>query len=125
MSIRSCSWGLLLAVTLLSPATAAPTTSTGQVSVAQLVEALHGAAADPVKAQVLTAYLAGLGETVGIMLAGSANYGAKISCQRAIAVDSKLVEAAIKRVGGGEPAYAETAASPILVAELLDRAGCR
>jgi hypothetical protein len=125
MSIRSTAWGLLIAVALLFPANAAPTTSAGQVSVAQLVEAMRGAAGDPMKAQVLTAYLAGLGETVGIMLAGSANYGAKITCKRAVAVDTKVVEAAIKRVDGGEPAYAETAATPLLVTEILDRAGCR
>jgi len=125
MSIRSLLAGLLVSVCLLSPAAAASSTSTGQVSVAQLVEAMRGAATDPLKAQVLTAYLAGLGETVGIMLAGSANYGATITCKRAFALDAKVVEAAFKRVKGGQAAYAETAATPILVTEILERAGCQ
>lgn len=124
MSIRTPFFSLLALLALLTPASAASSTSSGQVSVAQLVQALEGAA-DPLKGQVLTAYLAGVGEAVGIMLAGSASYGATITCKRAIAVDEKVIKAAIKRAPGGEAAYAETPASPLLVAELLDRAGCR
>jgi hypothetical protein len=104
---------------------AARSTSTGQVSVAQLVEALQGAEADSARRQMLTAYLAGLGETVGVMIGSAGTYGASISCQRPLALDVQFVTEAIRQSAGSEANWGETAATPILVAAIVERAGCK
>lgn len=115
----------LLAALCAIPAAAAPSTSTGQLSVAQLVEILQGAETDGSKQQVLTAYLAGLGETVGLMIGNAGSYGATIRCERPMSLDVKVVTEAIRRSAGNQSNWGETAATPILVADIIERAGCK
>ncbi len=104
---------------------ATPSTSKGQLSVAQLVDILQSAETDPARRQVLTAYLAGLGETVGLMIDNAGSYGASIRCERPMSLDVGTVTEALRRSAGDQSRWGETAATPILVADMVERAGCR
>lgn len=115
----------LLLTALLAPGQASAASARNQVTVGEIARALDQADTDPTKRQMLTAYLAGLGEAVGIMLASAPQYGASITCERALALDFDVVARALSRARGSNSARAETAATPLLVAEILDRAGCR
>lgn len=104
---------------------ATASTSKGQVSVAQLVEFLKNAETDGDKRQVLTAYLAGLGETVGIMIGSAGKFGASIRCDRAIQLDLAFVNEVVRQSAGDQSAWAEIPATPLLVSAIIERAGCK
>jgi hypothetical protein len=107
-----------------STVSAGSTTSRGQISVAQVKEMLDRAAADPSARQVLTAYLAGAGETAGWLLDAAADQGAPLhSCTRRLSLDDMTARRALE-AGAPNPA-AETAATPLIVRDMLKRAGCR
>lgn len=126
MRISTIASLMAVLVIVSTPAFAATaSTSKGQVSVAQVVEALQGAETDPTRLQVLTAYLAALGETVGLMVGNAASYGASIRCERPMALDARTVTEALRRSAGDQSRWGETAATPILVADLMERAGCK
>ena len=101
------------------PAGAASSTSRGQISVAQVVEMLQQSPGNRLAQQVLTAYLAGVGETVGLVTSMG-----NVSCEGTVGLDSASVSAALQAVASG-PDAAETAATPLIVQDVLDRAGCK
>jgi len=103
---------------LAGAANAQTATETGAISVAQLVQMLDQASTDQATQQVLTAYLAVVGETVGAVVdAGSA------PCKRPLGLSAKNVRKAIS-AATGEPQASRTAATPLIVRDMLLRAGC-
>ena len=99
-------------------------TSRGQISVAQVRAMLDQAATNPTARQTLTAYLAGAGETAGWLLDAAADQGLKLdSCTRRLSLDDKAARQALET--GTSSGAAETAATPLIVRDMLKRAGCR
>lgn len=106
---------------------AAPSTSRGQISVVQVTEMLDRAPKDPTARQVLTAYLAGLGETAGVLVdAAAARAGsAAAACRNRLSLDENSVRHALATAVAGREDLAETAATPLIVHNMMSRAGCR
>lgn len=103
---------------LVAAANAQTATETGAISVAQLVQMLDQASTDQATRQVLTAYLAVVGETVGAVVdVGGA------PCKRPLGLSAKNVRKAIS-AATGEPKASQTAATPLIVRDMLARAGC-
>ena len=106
---------LLLAT---APAGAAPSTANGQISVAQVQAMVDRAPTDKTAQQLLTAYLAGVGEAADVTLSmGGA------SCGTPMSLSAADVRQALRTAGGQDPAA--VAATPIIVRDMLSRAGCR
>lgn len=110
---------VMTAVATAFPAAAAPSTSQGLVSVAQVVRMLDEASADRTAHQILTAYLAGTGEAASSVLHLS---GA--SCKATPSLSATDVRHAVG-VAAASSDPAETPATPLIVRDMLDRAGCR
>lgn len=109
-----------LAALLLTvpPAAAATSTARGQISATQVQAMLDRAPTDKTAQQVLTAYLAGIGETADATLSIS---GA--ACRTPMSLSAADVRAAIREVGGQDATA--VAATPIIVRDMLARAGCQ
>lgn len=104
---------------ILSPAYAEPSTKMGAISVAQVTQMLEQAPANQTAQQVLTAYLGGVGEAAGVVIdAGDA------PCQRPLTLTAQDVRRAITTASGGQQAN-QVAATPLIVRDMLARAGCR
>lgn len=117
--------GLLLIATPLV-AQAAPTTRTGQISVAQVVELVSRADADPNARMTVIAYLAGVGEASGLMLSEAQKRGADpVQCSKPFNLDDKLALAAVTAAAPDRDTWAETPATLIIIADMFKRAGCR
>lgn len=115
---------LLIATPLVSQA--APMTSTGQISVAQVVELVSRAGADPNARMTVIAYLAGVGEASGLMIAEAQKRGADpVQCSRAFNLDENVALAAVAAAAPDRDAWTETPATPIIIADMFKRAGCR
>jgi hypothetical protein len=112
---------------LAAPALAAtPSTSTGQISVAQVMDVINRSGSDGDAAMLLAAYLGGLGETAGILLSATDSSGKRyVTCKRSMALDAKLVTAVLKKAAPDKASWTETPATPLIVSALVDRAGCR
>lgn len=102
------------------PSSAAPSTSRGQISVAQVMDMLDKAPAEKAAQQVLTAYLAGVGETAG-MLAGAAG-STSVGCKSALTLNDKSVRQALET---SQNNASETPATPLIVRDMFSRAGCK
>ncbi|MDE1148392.1 MAG: hypothetical protein PW843_17535 [Azospirillaceae bacterium] len=100
-------------------ASAEPTTPGGAISVAQVNQMLDQAPTNGIARQVLTAYLAGVGETVGVMIAT----GGGATCQQPFSLTAQDVRAALGTAGNGLQAGA-VAATPLIVHDMLNRAQC-
>jgi hypothetical protein len=103
----------------VAPLSAAPSTSRGQISVAQVMEMLEKAPTEKAAQQVLTAYLAGVGETAS-MVAGTGG-ALPIGCKSVLTLNDRNVRQALAASGN---VSAETAATPLIVRDMLSRAGC-
>lgn len=124
--MRIASIAVLVSIALLTPATAASSTPHGQVSVEQVMEAIEAASAKPEAAQLLTAYLAGIGETAGILTASTDKSGHRfVTCDRPLAIDGASILAALKSAAPDRKTWTATPATPIIVASVIDRAGCK
>lgn len=122
MLSRLARYTLVLSVSftqIVALAQAAPSTSRGQISVAQVIQMLDKAPADRVAEQVLTAYLAGVGEAAGIAV----DIG-RASCARTLNLAADHVRQAVS-VAAGKPDAAEVAATPLIVRDMLERARCK
>lgn len=98
-----------------APAGAEPSTQTGAISVAQVTQMLDQAPGNRMAQQVLTAYLAGVGEAAGVLVdLGDA------PCRRPLTLSAEEARHAI----GAAPART-FAATPLIVSDMLARAGCR
>lgn len=106
---------LTLAATFAPPALAASSTDRGEISVAQVREMLEAAASKPQARQLLVAYLAGVGETAGILA----------KCKSNLNLDTAVVAAALDAGAPDASRWSQTPATPIIVADLVARAGCR
>lgn len=112
--IAGWAWCLVLIV----PAHAEPSTSSGSISVAQVVQMLDQAPANPMAQQVLTAYLGGVGETLGTVIEAEGT-----SCRRPFTLTAQDVRSAIAAASGGAKAR-QVAATPLIVRDMMARAGC-
>lgn len=115
---------LAIALGLAMPAQAAPSTRRGEISVAQVVELIRRSSTDNAARNAAMAYLAGVGETTGLLMAEAGRRAAPgIGCARPLAISSATALAALSRTDKAE--WQETAATPVLVDDMLNRAGCR
>ena len=103
---------------LTTAAPAQPSTSRGQISVAQVRAMLDQAATNPTARQTLTAYLAGSGETAGWLLDTARGLP---PCARRLTLDTQQARDAI----AGAAAANGTPATPLIIRDMLKRAGCR
>lgn len=129
MPLRSTGWTtlsftLFAALSCLSsPSAAAPSTAQGQVSVAQVIEMLDKAPTEKVARQVLTAYLSGLGEAAGVLLTTASD--AKLArCSKALSLSDTQARQALAAASRRKDRN-EIAATPLLLADMARRAGCR
>ena len=107
-------------------AQAAPSTSNGQVSVAQVLEMVTLAKSDPAARTTVIAYLAGVGEATGLMMAEAQRRGAdSVHCTNAFNLDENVAVAALSAAAPDQSKWPETAATPIIIADMFSRAGCR
>ena len=104
---------------LILPAHAEPSTKAGAISVAQIVQMLDQAPSNRTAQQVLIAYLGGVGEAAGAVLDGG---GAP--CRRPLTLTAADVRSALAAASGGAEA-SQSAATPLIVRDMLARAGCR
>ncbi|MGY4303662.1 hypothetical protein ACVIJ6_000905 [Bradyrhizobium sp. USDA 4369] len=107
------------AIPTVSPSFAAPSTSRGLISVTQVIQMLEKAPTDRTAQQVLTAYLAGVGEAAGAV----ASMG-RATCRTSLNLSAAHVGQALSSAAAGQDA-AETPATPLIVRDMLDRAGCK
>lgn len=115
---------LVLVSNLSQPSLAASSTSTGQVSVAQVVEMIEKSGSDRAFRNIALAYLSGVGEAAGILIGEAASRGISHGCQHPLELSSTQALAAVK-ASSGEGAWQETPATPVILADMLDRAGCK
>ncbi|GGF40153.1 chlorophyllide reductase subunit BchY [Youhaiella tibetensis] len=106
---------LTLAACLTQSVLAAPSTDRGQISVAQVREMLEAAPSKPQARQLLVAYLAGVGETAGLLA----------KCSKSLNLDIDLVASALEAGAPDASRWSQTPATPIIVADLVARGGCR
>jgi ABC-type amino acid transport substrate-binding protein len=100
------------------PAHAEPSTQGGAISVAQVTHMLDQASGNRTARQVLTAYLAGVGEAVGAVVdLGGAD------CRRPLSLSAQDARRAIAAESAGKAGT--SAATPLIVGDMLARAGCR
>ena len=115
--IRSSLIALLLIAAAAPAIAATPSTSKGQISVAQVMEMLDRAGTDKQAGQLLYAYLGGVGESAGVLLnATDAKGKPYVTCSKPMGLTN------------GAPnnkSWGETAATPLLVNALVSLAGCR
>ncbi len=117
---------LTVSALLALPIHAAPTTSTGRVSITQVMEMVDLARTEPAARNAVIAYLAGIGETAGLMVSEAVARGATpLACTRNFNLAEDLAVAALASAEPDRTAWGETAATPIILADLFARAGCK
>jgi hypothetical protein len=115
---------LMLSFGLAMPAEATPATPAGEVSIAQVVDLIERSPKDSAARNAAIAYLAGVGETTGLLVAEAGRRSSvSITCARPLGISSNAALAALSRADKAK--WNETAATPILVEDMLSRAGCR
>ena len=116
---------IILALSI-SPAFAAPSTSMGQISVAQVLELLEKSGSDGASRNAVVAYLAGVGETAGLLMADErVQRAGLIECRTALSLADTNVVAALKAAAPDRAGWEQTAATPIILIDMFARAGCR
>ncbi len=117
----------LFALTLMPLAAgAAPSTGTGQISVAQVNDLLSRAPQDRAVRNALVAYLAGVGETAGLLVGEAGRLGVtSYACQNPLSIGDDVVRAALVAAAPDKTSWMRTPATPIIVADMLHRAGCK
>lgn len=115
---------VVLTTALSHTAIAASSTSNGEVSVAQVVEMIDKSGTDRAYRNIAIAYLAGVGETAGALVEEAAGMGLVSGCIAPLRLSHENVLAAVK-ASGDQSQWQETSATPIIVADMLARAGCK
>jgi hypothetical protein len=105
-------------------AQAAPSTSKGNISVTQATAMIEKAPKDEQARQLAMAYLFGVGETVGFHLSQENGVPQALSCRSPFSLDTSAVERALRTGAPDQSKWSETLATPIIVRDLLTRAGC-
>ena len=114
---------LALSLGLALPVQATPTTPTGAISVAQVVDLIQRSPQDNAARNAAMAYLAGVGEATGLLVAEAGRRAhVSISCARPLGISSSAALAALSHTDRGQ--WDKTAATPILVEDMLSRADC-
>lgn len=122
--MRTLSVLALLALSV-APAIAAPTTSTGRISVTQVMEMVQRARNDAAARNTIVAYLAGVGETAGLIVSEAVVRGATpLKCTNSFNLSEDVALAALSAGAPDTASWAETPATPIILADLFARAGC-
>jgi hypothetical protein len=120
---------LTLAVILalsIAPAFAAPSTSRGQISVAQVLELLEKSSSDSAARNAVVGYLAGVGETAGLLMADErVQQAGLVKCRTALSLADTNVVAAFRAAAPDRASWEQTAATPIILVDMFTRAGCR
>ena len=117
---------VILTLSAMPALAATPSTSSGQISVAQVMDVVSRVDSDANSAMLLAAYLGGLGETAGVLLSATDATGKPyVTCERSMALDAKLVSSVLKKAAPDKASWPETAATPLIVSALVSRAGCR
>lgn len=113
-------------VTLMAPfaAIALPSTAKGQISVGQVMEMIEKADTSPIARQTLVAYVAGVGEAAGVIV-DTIGKGGSVPCRSAFSLDTGSVRAALAAGAPSQGSWAQTPATPLIVADMVKRAGCR
>ena len=114
-------------IVLLFPmiAHAAPTTSAGQISISQVIEMMQRSSTDTAARNMLIAYLAGVGETTGLLMAeGKARGVVAMACSHSFSLSQDNAVAALMAAAPDEATWPQTAATPLILADLITRAGC-
>lgn len=105
------------------PSIAAPSTSKGEVSVAQVEEMLSKASTDKTARQVLMAYLAGMGEAAGVLVAAGSD--AQLArCKGRLSLSEAQARRALETAKSSGTRN-EIAATPLILRDMMKRAGCR
>lgn len=116
---------IILALSMAS-AFAAPSTSQGQISVAQVLELLEKSGSDSAARNAVVAYLAGVGETAGLLMADErVQQAGLVKCRTSLSLADTNVVAALKTAAPDRSGWEQMAATPIVVADMFARAGCR
>jgi len=115
---------LTLSLGLALPAQAIPSTAMGAISVAQIVDLIQRSPKDNEARNAAMAYLAGVGETAGLLVAEARRRSTVgVTCARPLGISSNAALAALVRAD--KRTWHKAAATPILVEDMLSRAGCR
>jgi len=101
--------------------TGAASTSSGKVSVIQVMMILDKANTDSASRQILTAYLAGLGEAAGVLI----NASSTAKCEKSLRLTPKIVREVLRKAVPDKSTWQETAATPFIVNDMIQRAGCK
>ncbi|MBN9084980.1 MAG: hypothetical protein BGP04_06225 [Rhizobiales bacterium 62-17] len=120
MACRALVIAALFATGIFASAQAAPSTSRGEISVAQVMEMLEKAPNEATARQILLAYLAGVGETTGILVKA---VGTRATCQGPLTLNDRAAHQAL-RTATRQGNAVETPATPLLVDDMIKRAGC-
>ncbi len=105
-------------VPTVSPAAQVP----GPITVKQVLELFDTTDSDTEAGKLLFAYLSGIGETAGAVIAEARKSGAFSNCTGSLSLDGTSVESALRQAGGDS---ATRAATPVIIADMFERAGCR
>lgn len=93
----------------------------GPLSVAKILELFDTVETDPEAGKLLFAYLSGIGESTGMLVAKASQLGADLKCAHPFTLGADSVQAALRRAGG---APEQRAATPVIIEDMLQRAGC-
>ncbi|MVT00731.1 chlorophyllide reductase [Devosia marina] len=99
--------------------------SLGNITIAQVMDAMDNAPRHDHARQVLTAYLSGIGETTGVLFRQARDSGlAPAGCQGLMSLSWEGVASALRASAPDVSEWQTTPATPIIVADMLARAGC-
>ena len=99
--------------------------SSGNITIAQVMDAMDNAPRHDHARQVLTAYLSGIGETAGAVLRQARDSGlAPSGCDGSMSLSWDGVVSALRSGAPDASQWQTTPATPIIVADMLARAGC-
>lgn len=126
MNLSSIPAAALFLAVLVAPVWAAPTTSKGQVSVSQVLELLEKSRTDDAARNAAVAYLAGVGETAGLLTGDErVQRAGLIKCRTPLSLADINVVDALNAAAPDRAAWAQTPATPIILTDMFARAGCR
>lgn len=104
---------------------AAPSTNTGQISVAQVLDLAERSGSDNGARNAILAYLMGVGEASGLLLAQGRDYGLAVTCGRSIELSQGQAVAALNAAAPDQASWAQTPATPIIIADMFARGDCK
>ncbi|MCD7059067.1 hypothetical protein [Pelagibacterium xiamenense] len=97
----------------------------GHVSVATVANMISDAANDSAARDRLSLYLTGIGESAGYLVSMAGDAGMDLECPHSFSLGSDTAWAAIAAAAPDSGTWAQTPAAPIILSDMLERAGCR